>query len=449
MSQSNGRLLGQDRLQDVINKVLAHAKADQVQVNLSVNESALTRFAGSIIHQNVSERNASLFVKAIIGKKIGSAVGNAIDDESIRRTTERAVESAKNQQENPDFVSLPSPKPIAPAPQTYFENTASFSPEDRAQAVAKVVAAADKVDAHAAGSVQIICSEQAIGNSLGISAYLAETGCALTTVVTADTGFGYANRLAHDVSTIDVPEAAAEAAETAAKSKNPISIEPGEYDVVLTPYCVEDMVGFLSWLGFSSLAVEEGRSFMAGKFGQKVMGDNITIWDDGHDPRTRITPFDGEGYPTQRVDLIVNGVANAVVYDSYTANKTGKTNTGHATGGSGMRGAFATNMLLAPGTATIDEMIASTERGIFVTRFNYTNVVHPLLAIFTGMTRDGTFLIENGKITKPVKNLRFTESILKALSNVEMIGKDLSLQGMATVPALKVRSFRFTGATEF
>jgi predicted Zn-dependent protease len=209
------------------------------------------------------------------------------------------------------------------------------------------------------------------------------------------------------------------------------------------------MVMYLSWLGFSALAVQEERSFMCGKFGQKVMGENITIWDDGLDPRTHVSPFDREGVAKQRVDLIVNGIANAVVYDSFTGNKEGKPSTGHSMGGSGTHGPYATNLFLAPGGKTIDEMIASTERGIFVTRFNYTNVVHPLLVMFTGMTRDGTFLIENGKITKPVKNLRFTESILNALSSVEMIGKDLYRQNSATVPALKVKNFRFTGVTEF
>ncbi len=449
MSQMNGKLLGRDRVKEILDKALGYSKADQTQVTFGVEQSALTRFAGSIIHQNVAERNANIMVRAIFGKKIGLAASNAIDDDSIRRTVEKAVEFARHQQDNPDFVSLPGPKPIKEAPKTFFDSTAEYTPEDRAESVSKVVKAASKIGAHAAGSLSTESSEFAIANSLGIFAYNTGTQSTMTTVITADTGFGYANRISPDVMKINPEEVGEEAASTADRSKNPVSIEPGEYDVVLTPYCVEDMLSYLSWLGFSALAVQEGRSFMAGKFGQKVMGDNITIWDDGLDPRTLVRPFDGEGYPKQKVDLIVNGVANAVVYDSYTANKEGKENTGHAVGGSGTHGPFATNLFLAPGKATIEEMITSTKRGIFVTRFNYTNVVHPLLVIFTGMTRDGTFLIEDGKITKPVKNLRFTESILNALSNVEMIGKDLVLQGMATVPALKIKNFRFTGATEF
>ncbi|HPP74513.1 MAG TPA: TldD/PmbA family protein [Armatimonadota bacterium] len=449
MTNGNGKLLGQERLQELAQKALSFSSADQTQVTIGIGQNSLTRFAGSIIHQNVAERDATVAVRAIIGKKIGFAVGNSISDEAIKATVEKAIEFARHQQENPDFVSLPKPKPIQKPVPTFFDSTAEFSADDRAAAVEKIVKAADKVNAHAAGSLSTGYSEHIIANSLGINAYDADTSSTFTTVITADTGFGYAQRISSDITKLDIDKAADEAAKTADRSRNPEPFEPGEYDVVLTPYCVEDMVSFLSWMGFSALAVQEGRSFMSGKFGQKICGDNITIWDDGLDPRTNVRPFDGEGFPKQKVELIKNGVANAVVYDSYTAYKEGKESTGHAMGGTGTQGPYATNMFLAPGNATVEEMIASTDRGIFVTRFNYTNIVHPLLTIFTGLTRDGTFLIENGKITKPIRNLRFTESILDAFSNVEMIGKDLMLCGAATVPALKIKNFRFTGATEF
>jgi predicted Zn-dependent protease len=449
MSENNVKLLGEGRLKETLQKALGHSQADQTLVSIETGQRSLTRFAGSVIHQNVSERNAGISVRAIIGKKIGYAVSNAIDEAGVRQTVEKAVEFARNQQENPDFVSLPGPKPVPEAPQTFFDATAKVSPEDRAGAVETIVGIASKQGADVAGSFSTNYSESAIASSLGTSVYNAGTMSNLSMVMTAGTGFGYSNRISRNAEKIDAAGAAEEAVKRAVDSKDPISIEAGEYDVVLTPYCVEDFVSYLNWLGFSALAVQESRSFMAGKFGQKVCGENITIWDDGFDPRGIVHPFDGEGVPKQRVDLIVNGVANAVVYDSYTANKEGKESTGHSTGGTGTHGPYAWNMLMAPGEASIEDMIASTKKGLFVTRFNYTNVVHPLLTIITGMTRDGTFLIEDGKITKPVKNLRFTESVLNALSNVEMIGKDLVNQGSATVPALKIKNFRFTGTTEF
>lgn len=449
MSNNDIKLLGKDRLQETLKKALSYSDADQTQVSIQSEQSSLTRFAGSVIHQNVAERNAGVAVRAIVGKKIGYAVGNSLEDDAVRQTVAKAVQFARFQQENPDFVSLPGPKPVSEAPQTFFDETALFTPEQRADSVAKIVSVASKYGSDAAGSFAVEYTENAIANSLGTNVYNARTESALSMVLTAGNGFGYSNRISRNVDEISVEEAAEEAAKRAADSKDPISIEPGEYDVVLTPYCVEDLLNFLNWLGFSALAYQEGRSFMSGKLGEKLCGENVTIWDDGFDPRGMVSSFDGEGVPKQKVDLIANGVANGVVYDSYTAYKEGKESTGHSVGGTGTHGPYAWNMFLAPGDATINEMISSTKKGLFVTRFNYTNVIHPLLTIITGMTRDGTFLIEDGKITKPVKNLRFTESVLNALSNVEMIGSELVKQGSATVPALKIKNFRFTGTTEF
>jgi predicted Zn-dependent protease len=174
------------------------------------------------------------------------------------------------------------------------------------------------------------------------------------------------------------------------------------------------------------------------------MGDNITIWDDATDPRGLATPFDWEGQPKRKITLIENGVARNVVYDSYTANKEGKQNTGHALPAPNTGGPLPLNLFLASGDASADEMIASTQRGILVTRFHYVNIIHEKDTILTGMTRDGTFLIENGKRTKPLKNLRFTQSIVEALSNVETIGKESALAEYAYVPPLKISKFSFT-----
>lgn len=449
MSKNGIELLGRDRLSEMMARALGYSQADQTLISLGVGQSSLTRFASSIIHQNVSERDGGVTVRAIIGKKIGFATSNSLGEDDIKSTVEKAVEFARHQQENPDFVTLPPARPIPPAPPTFFESTAASTPEDRASAVEEIVNIASREGGEAAGSYSIGVEEMAIGSSTGVNAYNSRTRSHLTMVVTAGNGFGYSNRISNDLAKINVAEAAEEAASRANLSRDPISIEPGEYDVVLLPYCVEDMLTFLAWMGLGALAVQEGRSFMAGKFGQNICGRNIDIWDDGYDPRGSVFPFDAEGVPKQKVDLIKNGVANSVVYDSYTAYKEGKESTGHSTGGTGTQGPYPWNLFLAPGDATVEEMIASTKRGIFVTRFHYTNIIHPLLTIITGMTRDGTFLIENGKITRPVKNLRFTESILNAFSNTEMIGRDLIPQGMATVPAIKVRNFKFTGTTEF
>jgi predicted Zn-dependent protease len=209
-------------------------------------------------------------------------------------------------------------------------------------------------------------------------------------------------------------------------------------------------------LGMGSLAMQEGRSFMSGRMGEKITGSNITIWDDGFDPRGVVFPFDYEGVPKQKVMLIEEGVARGVVYDSATAQlEPGRASTGHGLPAPNTMGPIPINLLMKPGSATKEEMIASTEKGIWVTRFHYVNPVHPVKAILTGMTRDGTFLIENGKITRPLKNLRFTQSILEAFANAEMMSKDLKMIMMGfgnfatCAPAAKINGFTFTGATEF
>ncbi|MDH7482670.1 MAG: TldD/PmbA family protein [Armatimonadota bacterium] len=441
-------MLGKEKVLEILNKVVEYSNADMTEASITIGESSLTRFANSFIHQNVFEKNACLAVRAIIGKRIGYATTNKLDDEAICSVVKKAVAFAQHSAENPDFVSLPHPKPITPI-DTYDQQTALFGPEDRASAVAQLISEARKQGASAAGLLSNGYQEFAVVNTLGVNAYNAMTRARLSTVMTSDSGHGFAEQVSQRIGDLNPISAAVEAATRAVRGQNPVKIEPGEYDVVLLPYAVEEMVILLADLGFSALAVQEGRSFMCGKFGQQITGKNITIWDDGLDTRGLPRPFDAEGVPKQRVDLIVKGIANAVVYDSYTAYKEGKESTGHSIGGPGTYGPFPTNLFLEPGDSSIDEMIASTKKGIFVTRFHYTNTIHPILTLFTGMTRDGTFLIEDGKITKPVKNLRFTDSILERFSNVEMISKDTMRGEWAVVPAIKARGFRFTGVTEF
>lgn len=439
-------MLGREKILDIVRRAVEYSDADQTQAAVEVGESSLTRFANSMIHQNVSERNGGLAVKAIVGKRIGYAVTNKLDDDSIRAVVEKACTFARNSGENPDFVSLPKPKPITPA-ETYDGRTAAYSPEDRACAVGGLINEGKKRRASAAGLLSNGYAENAVVSSLGVEAYTADTVAKMQTVMTADDGFGYADRIARSISDFDTVEAGIEAADKSVRAKDPVSIEPGEHDVILLPYATGDLLEYLSWLGFGALAVQEGRSFM--KLGEKILGDNITIWDDGLDRRGVPSAFDPEGLPKQRVDLIVNGVAKGIVYDSYTAHKEGRESTGHSTGGLGTYGPMPSNMFLQPGEHSLDEMIACTKHGVLVTRFHYSNVIHPTQVLITGMTRDGTFLIEDGRITKPLKNMRFTDSVLRILQNTDMISRDLMRQQAAVVPAIRANGFRFSGATEF
>ncbi|TFH08262.1 MAG: TldD/PmbA family protein [Candidatus Atribacteria bacterium] len=448
-------MIGKAKLKAIADTVLSAAQADQTEVLVAGQDLALTRFAANNIHQNVSETDVSVRVRSVVGKKIGVASSNDISPESLKRLVQKAETIASFQQENPEFVSLPEPLPIQEV-DSYSESTAMCSAVARAKGVGAILDMSRSNNLVASGAFSTGTEEMMVANSLGISAYHGGTMATVMTVVMSENSSGYAADCAQDVENLDLSEIGRIAVDKAIRSKNPSSIDPGAYTVILEEDAVGTMMFYLGYLGFSALAVQEKRSFMSGRIGEKVTGDNISIWDDGFDPRGVRLPFDFEGVPKQKVMLIENGIARNAVYDSATAaREPGKTSTGHGLPAPNTMGPLPINLIMQPGSASKEEMIASTKKGIWVTRFHYVNPVHPVKAILTGMTRDGTFLIENGKITRPLKNLRFTQSILEAFANAEMLGKELKVIKMgfgnfaSCAPAAKINNFTFTGTTEF
>jgi PmbA protein len=458
---------GKDKLQEIAERVLALSSADQTEVLLLSGDERLTRFAVNTIHQNVSETDVAVRVRAVFGQapraKVGVASGNDLSDAALQKVVQSAETVARFQQDNADFRSLPGPQP-APEMDAYVEATAAHTPEARAKGAAAICRMSGENGLEAAGAFSTGVTELLVANSLGVSAYhRSAVANVMTVVMGKDGGTGYASATARDVSVLDAEAVGRVAVDKALRSRNPADIKPGAYTVILEEEAVADMLFTLGYLGCGALAVQEGRSFMNGHFGERITGENVTIWDDGLDPRGLGMPFDFEGVPKQRVTLIENGVARGVVYDSFTAGResarseTGQSvvSTGHGLPAPNTFGPFPGNLFMAPGQATKEEMLASTQRGIWVTRFHYTNPVHPVKTVLTGMTRDGTFLVENGRITRPLKNLRFTQSILEAFDHVEMLSRDLKLikAGWGSfalcVPAAKIGEFRFTGATEF
>lgn len=446
-------MLGESRIKQITDAILSRSTADQTEVVVLAGDSALTRFANSTIHQNVYETETEVRIRAILGTRIGAASTNNLSEEALAAALDNALAIARLQPENPDFKSLPGPQPI-PRVVAFSQATAGCTPEQRARAVGAICLRARAEGVVASGALTTSALEMGVANSLGTFAYLPATSADINTVIMSDTSAGYAAALAQNVNDIDFEAIGAEAVSKCLKSQNPRSLQPGEYPVILEPYAVQDFANMLTYTGFGAVALQEGRSFMVDKFGQQIVDPRISIWDDGLNPAGMPMPFDFEGVPKQRVDFITSGVANAVVYDSYTAGKEGKQSTGHALPAPNPFGPIPTNVFFSTGDATIDDMIKNTERGLYVTRFHYTRPVEPTQVIITGMTRDGTFLIENGEIAYPVKNLRFTQSYLKALNCVEHIGSRAQLlSGFAlggdSVPALKLSAFTFTGATEF
>jgi PmbA protein len=427
------------------------AGADEVEAVVSADEARLTRFANSEIHQNVAETDESLNLRVAIGRRVGVASSNRLDDEGLRRLAERAVAIARNSAELEDWAGLPEPTPIAEIPAGWSDGTAESTPELRAEGVRAVIAAADAAGVRAFGSFSTSAERLAVANSKGIRAEQRRTSAQLLTVMmAAHGGSGYAEAAGVDATAIDAATIGREAADKARSTENPVSIDPGDWPVVLEEYAVVDILSLLAYMGFSALAVQEDRSFA--EPGKVVGSDLVTIVDDAKEPGAMPMAFDYEGVAKQRVVLVERGVCRDVVWDTQTAARSGRQSTGHGLPAPNSFGPFPLNMVMSPGEATRDELIGGLERGLLVTRFHYTNPVHPKLAIVTGMTRDGTFLVEGGRIVGPVRNLRYTQSYLAALAGTTAVGLDRRTLkgdfGGVLVPAIRVDGWTFTGTTE-
>ncbi|MCI0476514.1 MAG: TldD/PmbA family protein, partial [Anaerolineales bacterium] len=328
--------------------------------------------------------------------------------------------------EDPEFQSLPAPQTIRRV-EAFVDQTASCTPEQRAQVVGVLCKKAKAQNIVAAGAFSTTATEIAVANSLGVFAYHPGTCADISTVMMTETGSGYASFTHQDARQVNAEALATEAIDKALRASNPVAFEPGEYTVFLEEYAVLDLLNFFGMLGFTAQAMQEDRSFLKNKIGEKVMDERVTIWDDGCAPNAIALPFDFEGVPKQKVTFIENGIARGVVYDTLTAQREGKSSTGHSLPAPNTMGPYPMHVFMAPGDTPKSEMLKSIERGIWVTRFWYTRPVHPMKVLVTGMTRDGTFLIENGQVTQPLKNFRFTSSYLAALNQVRAISRETKL----------------------
>ena len=449
-------MIGKDDALRLLGKVIGISCSEQAEAALTVENLQVTRWNDNFVHQNLSRRDTVLHVRIVEGKRTGSASTSKLDETAIHTAVEAAKRNAMLVPPNPDFKSLPAPTPFA-AVNSVVGATAQYSAAERADGAGVAIATAEKKGLTSSGAFSTQMNEFAVVNSLGVQAYNAGTVALYRTIINNGDLTGYADRLSRDARDLSFAEIVDEALLKATLKQSSVAIEPGEYDTVFEAYAVADLIRFLGYLAFGSLAKQEGRSFMSRQMGQKVMGDNVSIWDDGLDPRGLSTPFDAEGVPKKRVALIERGVATGVVYDSLTASREGLESTGHATPhwARWRVGPMPSNMFLGTGDATTESMIASTQKGILVTRFHYTHAPDPVNVVATGTTRDGTFLIENGEITRRLKNLRFTESMIRAFGHVEAISgkcrltRDWWSTFISVLPSIKINGYRFTGATTF
>ncbi|MBZ5591684.1 MAG: TldD/PmbA family protein [Acidobacteriia bacterium] len=453
-SVQESALLPLSRCEEIFEAALAAGHAAGVrdlEALIGASTYALTRFANNTIHQNVADRTGSLSIRALIDGRTARASTNRLDREGIQRVVDQAIAITRLQAPDPELLPLAAAAEYA-EPNRYFARTAAVTPDQRAKAVREAIGAMEARRQTAAGIYSTGESALAILNSNGVSAYHAETMAQFSITSLAKDSSGWAKRTACDAEDLNPLELALTAARKAADSAAPHEIAPGRYTVVLEPAAVLDLVGQL-FGDFGATALSDERSFLTGRIGEKLFGDNIDISDDfGHALQAGM-PFDGEGVPRERVALVTKGVVRNVVYSRQAAKQAGVKPTGHGFPLPNEFGEAPMNIVIAGGETPVEEMIASIERGILVTRLWYIREVDPYQKIMTGMTRDGTFLIEGGRVVHGLKNFRFNQNLIELLSNVEALSPVVRGSGEEAfdmvVPAMKVRDFNFTEVTRF
>ena len=483
-------MITREQAADIFNRARRLSSADEVEVLFTGAHFALTRFANNVIHQNVEDENCVASIRANFGGRTARATANQFDDESLRRSVDAAESLALVQEPDPDLLPMPTAEEAASAGEgtratRFFEETAAITPGDRADAVGRIVAVAGKHRLTTAGIYSSSESMEGIFNSRGLADWHRQTLAEVSITMLADDSSGWQKLNSLDVRNLDPIQLAETAAQKAVESAHPREIPAGKYTVILEPSAALDIVGFMFW-DFSGMAILDQRSFLNGRIGTKLFGDNINIWDDAAHALQAGSPFDGEGMRRQRVQLVEQGVVKRVVYARGTAAKMKKlesanaqvsaqsagANLGHkflehkfnvgpieATGHGfplpNEMGEMPLNIVVggAEKPQSVNQMVASTERGILVTRLWYIREVDPYEKIVTGMTRDGTFLIENGKVQCGLRNFRFNQSLIAMLGNVEAMGAPARACGEESfdmvVPAMKVKEFNFTEVTRF
>jgi PmbA protein len=465
-------MLTKDQAGDIFNRIKRLSSSDEVEVLFSGGRFALTRFANSTIHQNVEDENHIVSVRTVFGGRTARATTNKFDDKSLRRVVESSEALAKVQHPDSDLLPMPDSREAAGTadeasaalPSRYFAETATVTPQLRADGVKKIVDIAQKHKLTTAGIFSSSESVEGIFNSRGLSKWHTQTLAEVSITMLGADSSGWQKANSPDVANLDPLRLAETAAKKALNSAHPVEIQPGKYTVILEPSAALDIVGFMFW-DYSGIAILDQRSFLTGRIGSQLFGENITIWDDVTHPLQTGCPFDGEGMRRLRVPLVENGIVKRVVYARATAERMKcseqKDNvgpieaTGHGFPLPNEIGEMPLNIVFASpnNPQALSEMIASTARGVLVTRLWYIREVDPYEKIVTGMTRDGTFLVENGKVKQGIRNFRFNQSLIQMLSNVETMSLPLRSCGEESfdmvVPAMKIRDFNFTEVTKF
>ena len=441
-------IMSRERAEEIIKKINSFSKADEVSTNLFSGYQTDVRFAANQMSTSGAVMVGGVGIQSTIGKKHAVATTNDLSDESLKAVVEKSEALAKLSPDDPEVMPGLGPQQYVPV-NGYFDSTANLTPEARARAALTAREPARKAgNIKAAGFIIVNAGSNALGNSKGLFAYNRSTNANYTLTVRSDdgTGSGWVGAEHPDWNQINFAELAKQAIDKAELSRNPVAIEPGRYTVILEPQAVGDLVQLMGG-ALAARSADEGRSAFTkqgggNKIGEKIVDSRVTIFSDPQDPQLLAQPFDGQGLPLSRQVWVENGVLKQLFYSRFWAQKQGKQPTGGPN-----------SIKMVGGTTSVDDMIKSTPRGILVTRLWYLRQVDPRTILYTGLTRDGTFLIENGKISKAIKNFRFNESPLFLLNNIEAIGPAVRIAGTEqggpiVMPAIKARDFNFTSLSD-
>jgi predicted Zn-dependent protease len=422
----------------------------EAEVVIDEADQSLTRYALNTIHQNVAETALQMRLRLVGDGRVGIAELRGESEDVADRLVRAAEEARRLAPQQTDLAPLPTPEIAGgddAAQAAWSDATATATPEHRADAVAVITRAAEGKGLQGFGAYETSARQLAVVNTRGVRRHARTTLARLTAVLRGADGAGYADRCGPGIAAVDPAAVAGEVVDTAMRNQRAAAAEPGDYEVVLAPYAVAEMLEYLSWLGFGALAKQEERSFM--RPGERLMSETVTLRDDASDPVGLPFPFDYEGVATEKVTFVQNGVCRDYAYDTPTAMVDGVRSTGHALPLPNTVGPVATHLAMEPGDRSAEELVAEVRRGLYVTRFWYVREVHPLRTVITGMTREGTFRIEDGRVTTPVRDLRFTQSIVGALADVRGISRERRLEipdeGTATLaPWLHLGRFHFS-----
>ena len=410
---------------ELATRAVAAAEGDEVDALVHRERSGLARFAASVVHQPTLVDDASVTIRVVRDGQVGAVSTNRLDDESLGAAARRAGEAAASGRPDPAFPGL-APPAAPPEVEGWDHETAELDPGGIAARAWTAIEAAEDIGLY--GYFTSGVTELAVASSTGLSVSQALTDATVLALAADETRSGYAEATSWRVGELDPAATGRAAADIAARTTGAGELEPGTYRAVLSPYAFGELLLYFGYSSLGALALLEGRSFMTGRLGERLFDERFSLADDGSDPRGLPKAFDLEGVPKQRVELVEAGVARDVVWDRRTAHREGRESTGHGLDATAQaHGPLPFNLSVAPGDATDEELAARVGDGIYVTRLHYVNIVDAREGLLTGMTRDGTFRIENGRVTRPLVNLRFTTSVPELLASLPGIGSQATL----------------------